>query len=250
MSRLLLATVLAASPPVESATEPTSDWRDLLVTEVALGASMGVSYVSPRDMNRSLSGARLPTLTRWNWTPLAINGELWIDRHIPGFDFLLYRNGGDAQRTDAGGTAFGLQQTQLSYGYAVLHTRRGFSLVPRVGAGMWEARVRSWTGNDGGSFGDPALADVRSLRKSGFYLDGGLSITHLFAFGPRGRLGVASGIRIALRIGAQLQLLNFRPDGEVWSSEGRPVAGVPDFRVDGVYARLVLFPSFLHRSRR
>ncbi len=263
MSAILLAAVLAAAPPEtaapppetaaappETAAPPPADWRTLLVTEVALGASMGLSYLSPRDMNRALTRAGLPTLTRWNWTPLAINGELWINRHVPGFDFLLYRNGGDAQRTAAGGSAFGLQQTQLSYGYAALHTRRGFSLVPRIGAGIWEARVRTWSRTGGGTFEDPELADVRSLRKSGFYLDGGLSITHLFAFGPRDRLGVASGLRVALRIGAQLQLLNFRPDGEVWSSEGRPVSDVPDFRVDGVYARIVLAPSFIHRSVR
>lgn len=237
---------LCLGPPAEP---PPS----LLVTEVALGTSMGFDYLDPAGLNRAFDRAGLPTLARWNWTPLAINGELWIDRHIPAIDFVVRQNGDARTKPEpesAGGTNLSMQLTQLSYGYAIVHLANGFSLVPRLGAGIWEARVHSWTNKDTQAFDDPALGDVTTLRKGGMYADLGLAITGLIAFGPRDRLGVASGLRISLRIGATIQLLNFGGKGKAWTSEGRVVTDVPDFRVDGPYARVVIAPSFLHRSVR
>jgi hypothetical protein len=249
---VLLANTLAlclGPPTPATATEPTPT-PELLVTEVALGTSMGFDYLDPARLNRAFETAGLPTLARWNWTPLAINGELWINRHVPGIDFVQRQNGGDRTGTDAGGTNSRMQLTQLSYGYAFVHLDNGFSLVPRIGAGIWETHVHSWTAGGQQLFGDPGLGDVTTLRKSGMYADLGLSITGLIAFGPRDRLGVASGLRISLRIGATIQLFNFGGRENAWKSEGRPVSGVPDFRIDGPYARIVIAPSFLHRSVR
>ena len=233
--------------PDPVAPPPDADAKDLLVTEVALGAAFGFSTTDYRALDRQLGG---PPLARWNWTSLGVSGELWIDRNVPGFDFLLYRNGGDRD-DDTGGIDVNLMQTQISFGRAVVHTPGGLSLVPRAGLGLWDMQVRRWGGPDGGRAGDSELADVSTLRKGGAYADLGVAFTHLFAFGPRDKLGVASGIRIGLRLGANVQILNFPGrDGEIWNSEGRSVTGVQDVRIDGAYARLIVAPSFLHRSER
>ncbi|MCB9683202.1 MAG: hypothetical protein H6733_17180 [Alphaproteobacteria bacterium] len=237
----------AAPPPRHRPPPPELD-----VTEVALGAGFGFLWVPLRRWNGILSDAGYPEYGPIQITPLSINGDLWANRHVPGFDYLEYTNvGGEGGKDGIDGhkTFLKIQLTELSYGYAVVHTK-GFSLVPQAGAGLMHVTQRIQP--VGTVAFDDALADPgRSLSftKTLFVADLGLDISYLAAIGGHDKLGIQTGWRFTLRIGGMVQLFNTGKGDKRWTQEGQPLAGTPDLFIVGPYARIMVFPSLLHRAK-
>lgn len=228
-------------------------------TEVAFGSSIGIGVFDPRKLSKPLNDAGYPSLIRTQWTPFAVDGELWMGKHVPAFDYIRFQQ---ARKDDPqGGVKTQLRMTlaEVSYGYALVQ-KGNFSLLPRLGFGIVDTEFRlqrsgetdfesTLVGFSGAADGDQPRTLL--LKKSGMVTDLGLGLTYLFEFGkgPR-KPGLGTGIRVGLRLGGLVQLFDFGPQKKAWKREGDAVSGAPDMRLDGFYLRLFLAPSMIHRSRR
>jgi hypothetical protein len=254
-----LALALEFTTPTKPGDDPAPDEAaeldpdELFVTEVAMGSSIGLGLLNAKPLSDAWSARGYPGLPNLTWTPFAVNGELWVGRHVPAFDFI--RATGAESDDPVGGTRTQLRTEliELSYGYAAFH-RHGFSIVPRVGFGLYSVENRI------SSDGDLEFGDLRPeapvdnsaawvLAKGTMAADLGVGFGYLIAFGPREKLGLATGLRIGLRLGGLVQLFDFGPQGRAWKSEGNTVDAAPNMRMDTLYLRLFVAPSLLHRSR-
>lgn len=235
MLPLLLALAHAAEPAID-------------VTEVALGTGTGFIALP--------LGPLQDRFTDQGWAPfapvlletLAVNGELYANRHVPGFDHIEFRDTRWRDPNDAVRTDFSYTFDMLSYGYAVVN-HKGWFVVPRVGVGLVTARATA-TPADDESFG-PLMEDPQrslSMQANAFVLDLGTGLSYLIAIGGRDALGIRQGVRIGIRLGGLIELFHTTGGTRLWSTEGEPVAGAPDVFLGGPYLRVVVSPSLIHRG--
>lgn len=243
MLTVLLAVALAADPaPRERKRlfpEPVLD-----VTEVALGAGFGFLWTDRGAWNEAWRSRGYQTYGPLAITPLSVNGELYANRHVPGFDYIQYSDIGGEPGTEPVSTALTYALTELSYGFSVVQLPY-FWLTPRVGAGLLD--VRSTAQPQGTyTFDDGAFDAAQSLTisKQAMLLDLGLGLSTFVPFGKVDGLGIQSGLRFTLRLGGLVQLF----DTAGYNSLGQEVTGAPDLRLDGPYARIILSPSLVHRA--
>ena len=232
----------------------TRDRGEFFMTEVALGSSIGIGVVNPKRLSAAWEDAGYRGFVPTHWTPFAINGELWIDRHVPALDLVRYQQARAEQDDGPGVTQLRYTITQLSYGYAVVHTH-GFSFVPRLGFGIFDIsnRVARRDADADFDFADLAAdpGTIVNLEKSGMLVDFGLRASYLIEFTRKPpHPGMSTGIRIGLHVGGLVQLFDFGPQGRAWKVANQRVTGAPDMRLDGMYLRLFVAPSLIHRSLR
>lgn len=236
------------APTVIPEVAPPAPKPQLDVTEVALGAGFGFIYQNLEPLNELFRSKGYPEYGAVQITPLSVNGDLWANRHVPGFDYITYTNAFGPGDVGGHTTHFRFSLTQLSYGYAVVHTK-GFSLVPKLGIGIANTEVKIQpTGPIG--FGDVIddPTNAFTMTKSSFVLDLGVNISYLIALGGADSLGIKTGLRWTIRVGGLVQLFDTQGGDMRWTSEGNAVRDAMDVRLDGFYARLMFFPSLLHRS--
>jgi hypothetical protein len=213
---------------------------------------MSAVFFDLSALDRAWAGVDAPAFVTTQWTPFAVNGELWVGRHIPAFDYVETAQARSAA-LESGGMRTQLETTfaEISYGYAALHHRSGVSIIPRAGVAMVNATV---TAQPTGAVDFSALtADPRlvaRMSKSAFVADLGAMFTYLISFGPRDALGIGSGIRIGVRVGALIQMFDLGPQRQAWKAGPEPVTGAPDVRLDGGFVRFFVAPSLLHRSAK
>ncbi len=218
------------------------------VTEVALGTGTGIVALP--------LGPLEDRFTAQGWAPfapvmletLAVNGELYANRHVPGFDHIEYRDTRSRDPNDAVRTDFSYTYDMLSYGYAAV-AHKGWFVVPRVGIGLVTATATA-TPKAPETFGTLLEEPQRSLtmQANAFVLDIGTGLSYLVAFGGRDALGIRTGLRIGIRVGGLIELFHTSGGTRLWSTQGEPVAGAPDVFLGGPYLRVVISPSLLHRG--
>lgn len=231
----LLGAALAVPPAID-------------VTEVALGTGTGIVFIPLSPMQDRFVAQGWPEFAPVQLATLAVNGELYANNHVPGFDHIEYQSVGDRVQGTEFKTDFKVTFDELSYGYAVVN-KNGWFVVPRVGVGLMNATVtatplaaETFTG---------ALQDGQrslTLSTSAFSLDLGLGLYYLVAFGGRDALGIRQGLRIGVRLGGLIELFHTSSGTNLWSAAGEPVAGAPDVFLGGPYIRLFVSPSLIHRG--
>lgn len=215
--------------------------------EVALGAGFGVGWFDTSAWQQAFADKGYDTLGPVGITPLSVNGELYANVHVPGFDYIGYEEAGGEEGTAEVGTTFRLTLTELSYGY-LFYFGKGFGIAPRVGFGILDLQMATWQRQDRVGFGDTTngLAGGRVVQKQAMITDLGVGITQGVPTSKRQKLGIHTAFRFTLRMGAMVQLFDTAP----WNVEGVPVDGAPAMRVDGVYARLIVSPGIAARTGR
>ncbi|MCA9572324.1 MAG: hypothetical protein KC656_31005 [Myxococcales bacterium] len=207
---------------------------ELDVTEVALGAGFGFAWLDRGAWDAAWTDQGFATHGPLDITPLSVNGELYANRHVPGFDYIQYQNvGGQPGREDVL-TVLRYSLTELSYGYAVVK-QRDFWLLPRVGAGLVDVEINAQP--EGPVRFLEAADEARqslTVSKQAMVLDLGLGFGGFIPFGKRDALGIQSGLRLTVRAGGLIQLF----DTAGWNTHGQEVRGAPDLRVDAPYVRL------------
>lgn len=236
---MLLTALLAAAV----AGPPAMD-----VTEVALGTGTGILFVPLAPLEDRWAANGWARFAPVQLATLAVNGELYINRHVPGFDHIEYSSVGDRLQGGDVQTDFKVTLDQLSYGYAAVD-KKGWFVVPRVGIGLATATatatpVARETFNQASADAQRALP----MTTSAFFLDAGVGLYYLVAFGGRDALGIRQGLRIGLRLGALVELFHTSGGDALWATQGQPLAGSPDVFVGGPYVRLFVSPSLIHRA--
>lgn len=230
--------------PIASAREPLFPPPMLDVTEVALGAGFGFAWLDRGAWNDAWSDRGYGTYGPLDITPLSVNGELYANRHVPGFDYITYENVGGAEGARPVRTLLRYSLTELSYGYAVVQ-QRDFWLVPRLGFGLFAVEINAQPeGPVGFLRAADEAAQSLTVGKQAMVVDLGLGFGGFLPFGKRDALGIQSGIRLTVRAGGLIQLF----DTAGWNTHGQEVRGAPDLRADAPYVRLILSPSLVHRA--
>ena len=231
----LLTTALAAPPAVD-------------VTEVALGTGTGILFVPLAPLEEAWAENGWARFAPVQLATLAVNGELYINRHVPGFDHIEYSSVGDRIQGGDVRTDLRITMDQLSYGYAAVD-RRGWFVVPRLGVGLLNATATA-TPLTTVPFDQASADGLRALpmSTSAFYLDAGVGLYYLVAFGGRDALGIRQGLRIGLRLGALVELFHTSGGDSLWTVQGQPLPGAPDVFLGGPYVRLFVSPSLIHRA--
>lgn len=231
----LLALALAAEPAMD-------------VTEVALGTGTGFVALPLGPLQDSFTEQGWSAFAPVMLETLGVNGELYLNRHVPGFDHVEFKDTRWRDPNEAVRTEFSYTFDMLSYGYSVVE-HKGLYVVPRVGIGLATARA-SATPTDPETFQGLLDDPQRSLvmQTSAFVLDLGFGVSYLVPFGSRDALGIRNGLRIGLRMGGLIELFHTQGGTSLWTAEGQPVAGAPDVFLGGPYLRLVVAPSLIHRA--
>lgn len=249
----VLSTFAWADEPAKKEKKNPFPLPDVRWSEVALGAGFGIAWIDKRAWNDEFARRQWASLGPIEVTPLSINGELYANRHVPGFDFISYRNVG-GQLPDTTGTPnapkvwtiLRYTLTELSYGFAFIHTPGGFSLVPRIGFGLMDVEMNAEPEGDvdWNSIGNDAKQST-TVTKQSMIMDLGIGITYGLAIGRRDRVGIHPGFRFTIRAGAMVQLF----DTAGWNASGNSVSNAPSLRLDGPYVRFIFAPSLIHRHK-
>lgn len=215
---------------------------DLVVTEVAFGTGFGAMPLPVGRLNDALDAAGHPAIGPAMITPLAVNGELWIGRVVPGFDYITWSDVGGGRPGDTD-TKFALSLTELSFGYGVIYKPR-FNLQPRIGFGLMDVDLSvNRTGK--ASFVDGVENPNRSFvaQRQSMVADIGLGVGWLVHLTKPDVVGVGTSLRIAIRAGGLAQLFQTSR----WKADGEALSDMPGFYLGGPYVRLMISPSLVVR---